>query len=69
MPFLIPLLGLAGITAAVFGGERLASNIPVPKIPDPTNQNTAFIPWYVPAAVVVVGGVLLYKYGAKVLKV
>jgi hypothetical protein len=69
MAILWPIIGLFGITAAVLGGERLASNIPVPKTPSNTNLGGIEIPWYVPVAAVAVGGVLLYKYGAKKLHV
>ena len=68
MPFLVPILGLFGITAAVLGGKNLASNIPSHQnnTPDGTKPN---MPWYVPMVLVGVGGVLLYKFGAKKLKV
>lgn len=64
MPFLLPLLGLFGITAAVFGGERLASNVPAAQ-PTRDGQAQLSIPWYVTGTVVAVGGFLLYKYGSK----
>lgn len=70
MPFLIPILGLFGITAAVLGGERLASNIPAPTQPTRDSGTAPAIPsWVIPTALVVVGGVLAYRFGAKVLKV
>lgn len=73
MPFLIPILGLFGITAAVLGGERLASNVPAHTIPDYTQNSgngASPIPgWVIPTALVIVGGVLIYKKGAQFLKV
>lgn len=65
--FLLPFLGLFGITAAVLGGERLADNIPTPKPNQPGLP--VGVPSYVPLILVAVGAALLYKYGAKKLKV
>jgi len=38
-------------------------------IASPIRPNSQSMPWYITGALVVVGGVLLYKYGAKLLKV
>ena len=71
MPLLIPLLGLFGISAAVIGGEKLGENIANAAIPPALNNGQPGannnIPWYIPVGLTVVGGVLLYKYGAKTL--
>lgn len=73
MPILIPLLGLFGITAAVIGGEKLGENAANAAIPPQLNNGQAgsnnSLPWYVPVGLTVIGGFLLYRYGAKVLKV
>lgn len=61
-PFLFPLFGIFGLAALM---NPKPAGVPQPK-PVPA---TTPIPWYVPLTVVVVGGVLLYKVGAKTLKV
>lgn len=74
MPLLLPIIGLFGITFAVIGGENLAKKLTGDTgVEGGTGQNPAnhaVIPgWVIPTALVVVGGVLLYKKGAKILHV
>jgi hypothetical protein len=66
MPLLL-LIGLLGVggTAAGVAVENLTEK----KSVEPAGINSPSIPWYVTAGLVVVGGVLIYKYGAKILKI
>lgn len=61
-PFLFPLFGIFGLAALM---QPKPAAIPQPK-PQPAVQP---LPWYVPVTLTVVGAALLYRYGAKTLKV
>lgn len=61
-PFLFPLFGIFGLAALM---SPKPANVPQPKQVPATTP----MPWYVPLTLTVVGAALLYKYGAKTLKV
>ncbi len=72
MPFVVPLILVGGaLTAWVSNlGDRAAQSLPWATNPaDQARDGQPNLPWYVPVAVVGVGALLLYKYGAKKLKV
>lgn len=70
LPLLVPAAGAVlwfGAWLSDQGKSVSASVTGIPQVVD--NKQGAVPSWVIPAMLVVVGGVLLYKTGAKVLKV